>query len=565
MAKTFNQFKKKIDELYWPKAGDEAKFMAMHGPYTPADVGGPETHNDAIFNGTIVQKDHTKLAPPSEDLPDGQSELKDLIKNIHSRETEELLKTVAHLNLSTDPKHREHRDVINKELMYRYKNHSMSEELIGGQKNLDVHPHGRPDGRLTAKDFAILRARKNKKKMNEELGFKPVKVSVGPYVGNERDQGGGHHVIAHGPNGEKKNVTQFTTDQTSAGQIAASTAKEHGLKPDRSKPFGHFIEEFELAEAFDVYLHDEKGGKEGRRVSHSKFFQTKEIIDHLKNGHKVTVTHTRGDHVNKAVLHPGDRVKDKAKGLDIHPGVVYQGPDGPYSGIEEGKFGNAMAKFTGKSKAPFVSRVIRGIQTGQAARAAKKSKADPDNFDKLMNYANARNKVREEAEVEEGVSVNGVPVGGYRGNRSPLSRIQKTPAEIARNKAGFDAVTKIIDKMNAPGGIKSPERSAEIDADLKKKRNAELTAAGRKPLPETSHKSRKIAGAIMRNENVSFNTEEIELEDGNVIEIDIELAEAIADLFDSLDEDEQDALAEMLHSDIESFMEVVDLLENDGE
>jgi hypothetical protein len=32
MAKTFNQFKKKIDELYLPKAGDEAKFMAMHGP-----------------------------------------------------------------------------------------------------------------------------------------------------------------------------------------------------------------------------------------------------------------------------------------------------------------------------------------------------------------------------------------------------------------------------------------------------------------------------------------------------------------------------------------------------
>jgi hypothetical protein len=478
MAKTFTQFKKKIDELYLPKAGDEAKFMAMHGPYTHADVGGPETHNDAIFNGTIVQKDHTKLAPDSESLPDGQSELKDLIKNIHSRETDELLKTVAHLNLSTDPKHREHRDVINKELMYRYKNHSMSEELIGGQKNLDVHPHGRPDGRLTAKDFAILRARKNKKKMNEELGFKPVKVSVGPYVGNERDQGGGHHVIAHGPNGEKKNVTQFTTDQTSAGQIAASTAKEHGLKADRSKPFGHFIEESEL---------------------------------------------------------------------------------------EEGKFGNAMAKFTDKSKAPFVSKLIHGIQTGQAARAAKKSKADPDNFNKLMNYANARNKVREEAEVEEGVSVNGVPVGGYRGNRSPLSRIQKTPAEIARNKAGFDAVTKIIDKMNAPGGIKSPERSAEIDADLKKKRNAELTAAGRKPLPETSHKSRKIAGAIMRNENVSFNTEEIELEDGNVIEIDIELAEAIADLFDSLDEDDQDALAEMLHSDIDSFMEVVDLLENDGE
>jgi hypothetical protein len=624
MAKTFNQFKKKIDELYWPKAGDEAKFMAMHGPYTHADVGGPETHNDAIFNGTIVQKDHTKLAPPSEDLPDGQSELKDLIKNIHSRETDELLKTVAHLNLSTDPKHREHRDVINKELMYRYKNHSMSEELIGGQKNLDVHPHGRPDGRLTAKDFAILRARKNKKKMNEELGFKPVKVSVGPYVGNERDQGGGHHVIAHGPNGEKKNVTQWATDQTEAGRIAASTAKEHGLKPDRNKPFGHFIEESELAEAFDVYLHDEKGGKEGRRVSHSKFFQTKEIIDHLKNGHKVTVTHTRGDHVNKAVLHPGDHVKDKTKGLDIHPGVTYHGPDGPYSGIEEGKFGNAMAKFTGKSKAPFVSRVIQGIQTGQAARAAKKSKADPDNFDKLMNYANARNKVREETKIDESshAEVNKLRAAGeyrkagelaaksghlrsYGAHEGMRSTRQASQAEFLK---GYDSVKEEVEegyvsvngqrvgprrqpmsfaqRVAARGGERTPEQKAKTEKALKDiedkmsakftpdymKKAADNAAAERKRQVDAekakrgiSESSHKIARAIMMNEKVNLNTEEIELEDGNVIEIDIELAEAIADLFDSLDEDDQDALAEMLHSDIESFMEVVDLLENDGE
>jgi hypothetical protein len=540
MAKTFNQFKKKIDELYWPKAGDEAKFMAMHGPYTHADVGGPETHNDAIFNGTIVQKDHTKLAPPSEDLPDGQSELKDLIKNIHSRETDELLKTVAHLNLSTDPKHREHRDVINKELMYRYKNHSMSEELIGGQKNLDADG----DKHLTAKDFAILRARKNKKKMNEELGFKPVKVSVGPYVGNERDQGGGHHVIAHGPNGEKKNVGQWATDQTSAGQLAARTAKEHGLKPDRSKPFGHFIEESELDEISDTLArnYERKADAQRRKLS-NPYGHSPEDANTLRK---------RGEGKVSLVARRFTKVLGKKQANEE-------------AELDEGKFGNAMAKFTDKSKAPFVSKLIHGIQTGQAARAAKKSKEDPDNFNKLMNYANARNKVREEAEVEEGVSVNGVPVGGYRGNRSPLSRIQKTPAEIARHKAGFDAVTKIIDKMNAPGGIKSPERSAEIDADLKKKRNAELTAAGRKPLPETSHKSRKIAGAFMRNEEVNFNTEEIHLEDGNVIEIDIELAEAIADLFDSLDEDDQDALAEMLHTDIDSFMEVVGLLEDDGE
>jgi hypothetical protein len=480
MAKTFNQFTKKIDELYWPKAGDEAKFMAMHGPYDAADVGGKETHDDAVFKGTIVQKDHTKLAPSSEELPDGQSELNDLVKNIHSRDTDELLKTVSHLNLSTDPKHREHRDVINKELMYRYKNHSMSEELIGGQKNLDVDP----DGRLTAKDFAILRARKNKnkKKMNEELGFKPVKVTVGPYVGNQYDQGGGHHVIAHGPNGEKKNVNQWPTDKTSAEQSAAATAKEHGLKPDKSKPYGHFIENEEL---------------------------------------------------------------------------------------DEGKLGNAfkkgMQRYKGKSKSPLISAGIHAFQTLRAAKAAKMSNANPNNFDKFMDYANKRNQVREEAEVEEGVSVNGQRVGGYGGNRSPLRFLKKTPAEKARNKAGFDAVTKIIDKMNAPGGINSPERSAEIDADLKKKRNAELTAAGRKPLPESDTKSHKIAKAIMNKEEVNFNTEEIELDDGNVIEIDIELAEAIADLFDSLDEDDQDALAEMLHTDIDSFMEVVDLLENDGE
>jgi hypothetical protein len=482
MAKTFNQFKKKIDELYLPKAGDEAKFMAMHGPYTPADVGGPETHNDAIFNGTIVQKDHTKLAPDSENLPDGQSDLKDLIKNIHSRETDELLKTVAHLNLSTDPKHREHRDVINKELMYRYKNHSMSEELIGGQKNLDVHPTGRPDGRLTAKDFAILRARKNKKKMNEDMGTPHGFVPKG-----DREAFGSHMAKAG-------LATAIQSDEP-ARDYSASANPKHGA----------------------------------------------------------TKTHA-------AVRINTPAAKEHAKKFPSFTTSVNEAEE-----LDESKFGNAMAKFTDKSKAPFVSKLIHGLQTRSAALAAKKSKADPDNFDKLMNYANARNKVREETEVEEGVSVNGVPVGGYRGNRSPLNRVYKSPAEIARHKAGFDAVTKIIDKMNAPGGIKSPERSAEIDADLKKKRNAELTAAGRKPLPETSHKSRKIAGAIMRNENVSFNTEEIELEDGNVIEIDIELAEAIADLFDSLDEDEQDVLAEMLHSDIDSFMEVVGLLEDDGE
>jgi hypothetical protein len=473
MAKTFNQFKKKIDELYWPKAGDEAKFMAMHGTYAAADVGGKETHDDAVFKGTIVQKDHTKLAPPSEDLPDGQSELNDLIKNIHSRETDELLKTVAHLNLSTDPKHRESRDVINKELMYRYKNHSMSEELIGGQKNLDADG----DKHLTAKDFAILRARKNKKKMNEELGFKPVKVSVGPYVGNERDQGGGHHVIAHGPNGEKKNVTQWTTDQIEAGKIAASTAKEHGLKPDRSKPFGHFIEESEL---------------------------------------------------------------------------------------DEGKFGNAMAKFTDKSKAPFVSKLIHGLQTRSAASAAKKSKADPDNYDKFSNYANARKKVREENEVDETYG-SGMKYYAPRRRGPATSPLDRPDVKQALNKPRVDnpAIKDIVDKIHAKftpeymkqaGDNAAAARKRQVDAEKKKR-----------GIAESDNKSRKIAGAIMRNEDVSFNTEEIELEDGNVIEIDIELAEAIADLFDSLDEDEQDVLAEMLHSDIDSFMEVVGLLEDDGE
>jgi hypothetical protein len=548
MAKTFNQFKKKIDELYLPKAGDEAKFMAMHGPYTPADVGGPETHNDAIFNGTIVQKDHTKLAPDSESLPDGQSELKDLIKNIHSRETDELLKTVAHLNLSTDPKHRESRDVINKELMYRYKNHSMSEELIGGQKNLDVHPTGRPDGRLTAKDFAILRARKNKKKMNEDMG-----TPHGFVPKSDREAFGSHMAkagLATAIQSDEPardysasaNPKHGATKTHAAVRINTPAAKEH------AKKFPGFTtsvnEDEELDEISDTLArnYERKADAQRRKLS-NPYGHSPEDANTLRK---------RGEGKVSLVARRFTKVLGKNQANEE-------------SELDEGKFGNAMDKFTGKSKSPFVSKLIHGFETGQAARAAKKSKADPDNFDKLMNYANARNKVREETNVEEGVSVNGVPVGGYRGNRSPLSRIQKTPAEIARHKAGFDAVTKIIDKMNAPGGIKSPERSAEIDADLKKKRNAELTAAGRKPLPETSHKSRKIAGAIMRNEDVNFNTEEIELEDGNVIEIDIELAEAIADLFDSLDEDEQDVLAEMLHSDIDSFMEVVGLLEDDGE
>ena len=232
MAKTFNQFTKKIDELYWPKAGDEAKFMAMHGPYTAADVGGKETHDDAVFKGTIVGKDESHAHTDAEFRPDAQSELNDLIKNIHSKDTDELLKTVSHLNLSTDPKHREARDVINKELMYRYKNHAVNEELIGGQKKLDADG----DKHLTAKDFAILRARKNKKKMNEELGFKPTKITIEPHPE-------GHHAVAHGPGGQKKNITQFPVGRDSAARAAADTAKEHGLTADKNKPYGsHFSE-----------------------------------------------------------------------------------------------------------------------------------------------------------------------------------------------------------------------------------------------------------------------------------------------------------------------------------
>ena len=316
------------------------------------------------------------------------------------------------------------------------------------------------------------------------------------------------------------------------------------MKADKSKPYGHFIENEELDEISDTLArnYERKADAQRRKLS-NPYGHSPEDANTLRK---------RGEGKVSLVARRFTKVLGKKQVNEE-------------SELDEGKFGNAMAKFTDKSKSPLISKLIHGIQTRQAASAAKKSKADPDNFDKLMNYANSRNKVREEAEVEEGVSVNGQRVGGYGDNRSPLRFLKKTPAEKARNKAGFDAVTKIIDKMNAPGGINSPERSAEIDADLKKKRNAELTAAGRKPLPETSHKSRKIAGAIMRNEQVSFNTEEIELEDGNVIEIDIELAEAIADLFDSLDEDDQDALAEMLHTDIDSFMEVVGLLENDGE
>lgn len=674
MAKTFNQFKKKIDELYWPKAGDEAKFMAMHGPYAAADVGGPETHDDAVFKGTVVQKDHTKLAPPSEEVPGAESELNDLIKNIHSRETDELLRTVSHLNLSTDPKHREHRDVINKELMYRYKNHAMSEELIGGQKNLDVHPAGKPDGRLTAKDFAILRARKNKKKMNEDAG-----AVVHGYVPKSKQQEFRAHMTAGGHSDEirsdapagaysvssnpKHGADKGYQQGRAAVQFNSPAAREHAKKfsgftsatneesqLDELYPrtLGNYIlkarnstereaarlarayhnndvgaqkradkklekreiginravnslvsktkktnEESQLDEAFDVYLHDEKGGKEGRRVNHSKFFQTREIIDHLKNGHKVTVTHTRGDHVNKVVLHPGDHVKEKTKNLDIHPGVTYQGPDGPFSGIEEGKLKNAfkkgMERYKDKSKSPIISAGIHAFQTGSAARAANKYKKDTGNIEKFDDYAIKRRKVREENEVDEGyVSVNGQRVGGYR-TRSPLDRPdvkQALNTPRVPNKAVDDTINAINAKftpeyMKKTADNAAAERKRQVDAEKKKRgiteadvRNAYAvgTAAAMKstgdtpPLSKsTINKSHKIAKAIMNKEEVNFNTEEIELDDGNVIEIDIELAEAIADLFDSLDEEDQDALAEMLHSDIDSFLEVVDLLENDGE
>jgi hypothetical protein len=176
-------------------------------------------------------------------------------------------------------------------------------------------------------------------------------------------------------------------------------------------------------------------------------------------------------------------------------------------------------------------------------------------------------------EVDEGwVSVNGQRVGPRRQPMSFAQRVaakggERTPEQKAATEK---ALKRIEDKITVATG---PKRSAEIDADLKKKRNAELTAAGRKPLPESDNKSRNIAKAVMGKKKVAENPEldklvareEIELEDGNVIEIDIELAEAIADLFDSLDDDDQDALAEMLHTDIDSFMEVVDFIENDGE
>jgi hypothetical protein len=261
-------------------------------------------------------------------------------------------------------------------------------------------------------------------------------------------------------------------------------------------------------------------------------------------------------------------VKDKTRQLDIHPGVVYQGPDGPYSGIEEGKFGNAfnkgMKRYKGKSKSPLISAGIHAFQSWQAAGAAKKSKADPDNFDKLMNYANARNKVREENEVDEAYG-SGMKYYTSRRRGPATSPLDRPDVKQALNKPRVDnpAIKDIEDKIHAkftPDYMKqaadnaTAERKRQVDAEKK-----------RRGIAESDNKSRKIAGAFMRNEEVNFNTEEIHLEDGNVIEIDIELAEAIADLFDSLDEDDQDALAEMLHTDIDSFMEVVDLLEDDGE
>jgi hypothetical protein len=180
-----------------------------------------------------------------------------------------------------------------------------------------------------------------------------------------------------------------------------------------------------------------------------------------------------------------------------------------------------------------------------------------------MNYANARNKVREESEVEEGyVSVNGQRVGPRRQPMSFAQRVaarggERTPEQKAKTEK---ALKDIEDKMSAKFTPDYMKKAAD-NAAAERKRQVDAEKAKR-GMSESSH---KIARAIMKNEKVNLNTEEIELEDGNVIEIDIELAEAIADLFDSLDEDDQDALAEMLHSDIESFMEVVDLLENDGE
>ena len=536
MAKTFNQFMNKLDELYWPKAGDEAKFMAMHGNYDAADVGGPETHDDAMFKGTIVGKDESHASTDSETTPDGQSELRDLIKNIHSKDTDELLKTVAHLNLSTDPKHRESRDVINKELMYRYKNHSMSEELVGGQKNLDADG----DKRLTAKDFAILRARKNKKKMNEELGFKPTKITIA-------DHPEGYHAVAHGPNGQKKNVTQFPVGIDSARKAAADTAKEHGLKADKSKPYGHFNEDEELDEISDTLArnYERKADAQRRKLSNPYGHSPEDANTLRKRGEgKVSLVRRR---FNK---------------------VLGKNQANEESELDEGKFGNALQRgierYKDKSKSPLISAGIHALQTGSAARAANRYRKDTGNIEKFDDYAIKRRKVREEAEVDEAYG-SGMKYYAPRRRGPATSPLDRPDVKQALNKPRVDnpAIKDIEDKIHAKftpeymkqaGDNAAAERKRQVDAEKKKR-----------GIAESDTKSHKIAKAIMNKEEVNFNTEEIELGDGNVIEIDIELAEAIADLFDSLDEDDQDALAEMLHTDIDSFMEVVGLLENDGE
>lgn len=672
MKKTFNQFKKGLEELYWPKAGDEAKFMAMHGQYKAADVGGPETHDDAVFKGTIVKKDESHASTDSERLPDAESEIKDTVKNMHSKSTDELLKTVSHLNLSTDPKHREIRDILNRELMARYKAtlpHTMREEKEdddepaasgnehpimqlkagvdrGGVKFKTKNGKSVPLSkghslRLLALHNAIDTA-EGKSRFASAVHSDPLSVHK-KYFGESVDLeeagsdpslsafynlGKTAAQVAHAFTKKKQKTTKSTHKPVTRANPAAgkptpvpakpksepdapSTPSSSGranLRGTLSRPKPGSAAARSLGEADDKD-NEIKGGDTGwRPISKA----TQKILDRKKPARELARNAMRQasktDEANDGNLANNAKPYDKVTRGDVIAGRLGKDEMGGKRKFKEDldeaemsrkeifdthfqKFKDRLDKEFGPEQRKKDKEELEAKRKAEMARGRPKNEeveyvdeAGPFSYGTrppkkgtvaynamIMRKKQEKNepaiepkdqkvgiaKVTKE-EVDEGVytppgydpsPIKGVPM--KPGSMEPINKKKPLPREFGL-------------KPNVKEAVKEPYAVGMAAA---------MKSTGDTPPLEKStiKKAHKIARGIMKNEEIELEDEmifeQIELDDGHVVEIDIELAEMIADLFDGLTEENQEALAGMIHSNLESFMDVVEFIENqiDGE
>ena len=622
MKKTFNQFKKGLEELYWPKAGDEAKFMAMHGQYKAADVGGPETHNDSVFKGTIVKKDESHANTDSEKHPDAESELKDVVKNMHSKSTDEILKTVSQLNLSTDPKHREIRDVLNKELMSRYKAtlpHTMREEkeedsepsASGNEHPIMQLKAGVDRGgvnfktksgktvklskghslRLLALHNAIDTA-EGKSKFANAVHNDPAAVHA-KYFGEQVEQIEEDDDVKGGDTGWRpmsKKTQELLARRRPARALARQGMRKAMDDKDDDKEEANEANDGNLANNAKPYDKVTRGdviagrlGKDemgGKRKIKEDLDEARSPLDQFRNE---TPEQKKAREERKAkwdaaynktaaeiqkAFSPENKAKMKT---DVQAArnkeLVAAGRKPIGEDLEESSHelkGMSLSDLRDKKRTAENGRKTYERAAAAAARAgndseARRHRAKANQHDDYLNRINAAikshpdNPKNEEVEqVEEAAYMppgyNPSPLKGVPmkpGSLEPINKKKPLPREF-----GFKPKTEAVQEPYAVGMA------------------AAMKSTGDKPPLEKStiKKAHKIARGIMKNEEIELEdelmTETIELDDGNAVEIDIELAERIADLFEGLTEENQEALAEMLHANLESFLEVVEFIEN---